>query len=96
MRPYIHRVKETAELDWNFVHLCWEREFREYQYVGVEYIMKLRKNLKEQDLDQLEYFIGYKSWWDITAELDKVNGFLSDQYESIDERMIWHVKIILL
>ncbi|MCX6583887.1 MAG: DNA alkylation repair protein [Candidatus Aminicenantes bacterium] len=42
----------------------WELPGREYQYFGFELVEHYRKQLKEQDIDLLEYMITNKSWWD--------------------------------
>jgi 3-methyladenine DNA glycosylase AlkD len=42
----------------------WELPGREYQYFAFELVEHYRKQLKEQDIELLEYMITNKSWWD--------------------------------
>lgn len=90
MKPYIRQAAKSQDVDWNFIFLCWEKEYREAQYVGMEYIYSVQKKLTDHDLDKLKRLITTKSWWDITDGLDKVIGNLSLHYPSVnDEMLIW-------
>ena len=90
MLPYIKQAVKAEAIDWGFIFLCFEKDYREAQYVGVEYLSRSQKKLTEQDLDKIKRLILTKSWWDITDSLDKVIGQLSKEYPSIHEEMlIW-------
>lgn len=86
-RPYIRAVK-SDEVDWTFVNLCWEKEYREAQYVGTEYIYAVQKKLTVDDLERIKKLITTKPWWDIADGLDKVIGSLSLRYPSVNTEML--------
>ncbi len=88
MQPYMKLAIKAESVDWNFIFLCWEKDYRESQYVGVEYIYKSQKKFTERDLDNLKKLIVTKSWWDVTDSLDRVVGMLSQKYPSIQEEML--------
>lgn len=46
--------------------LCelWDQEFREYQYLGLDFLRRLEKKLTPFHLDILEHLILTRSWWD--------------------------------
>lgn len=42
----------------------WKQPFREYQYVGVDLLMRLAKKLTVEQIALIEYTLTMKSWWD--------------------------------
>ena len=90
MMPYIRLAAKSQTVDWEFIFQCWEKEYREAQYVGAEYIYNVQKRLTDQDMDKLKQLITTKSWWDIADGLDKVIGNLSLLYQTVnDEMLLW-------
>ena len=47
-----------------YVLNLWEMPEREYQYVAVDFLVKMKKHLDESHVDLLENLILTKSWWD--------------------------------
>ena len=52
----------NAEIDWDFVFKCWENDFREMQYLALDYIKILQKTLLLKDITNLKKLIVSKSW----------------------------------
>ena len=75
-RKYFPSAKKTKIIDWDFVDTCWEKEPREYQYVGANYLKAMQSYLTESDLPKLEHLVVTKSWWDTVDILDRVVGSL--------------------
>ena len=75
-KKYFPSAKKTRIIDWNFVDTCWEKEPREYQYVGANYLKAMQSYLTESDLPKLERLVVTKSWWDTVDILDRVVGSL--------------------
>jgi 3-methyladenine DNA glycosylase AlkD len=46
------------------LHLCWQWEEREMQYVGMELAYRCRKQMVQADINLLESILVVKSWWD--------------------------------
>jgi len=46
------------------IRKLWELPEREYQYVAVDFLVKVKKRLDVNHLDLLEFLITTKSWWD--------------------------------
>jgi 3-methyladenine DNA glycosylase AlkD len=91
-KPYIKSASKNEDIDWNFINLCWEKNYREAQYVGTEYIYSIQKKLTDKDIDKIKKLITTKSWWDIADALDKVIGRLALKYPSVnDEMLVWSV-----
>ena len=75
-KKYFPSAKKTKVIDWDFVGTCWEKEPREYQYVGANYLKAMQSYLTESDLPKLEHLVVTKSWWDTVDILDRVAGNL--------------------
>lgn len=70
--------EDKSVLDWEIVKDLWDEEYREYQYVAMDYINVRKKLLTEADFEILYELIITKSWWDTADELSSYVGYLSD------------------
>ncbi len=48
----------------NIVKTLWNLPQREFQYFGLEFLYKYRKQFEKKDLSLFEWMITHKSWWD--------------------------------
>ena len=87
-KSYIQSASKYEDIDWNFINLCWEKNYREAQYAGTEYIYSIQKKLTDKDIDKIKKLIITKSWWDIADALDKVIGKLALEYPSVNDEML--------
>jgi|BioPla2DNA2_1021312.scaffolds.fasta_scaffold06429_8 3-methyladenine DNA glycosylase AlkD len=87
IKPYIKTVAKE-KVDWNFVDVCWEKDYREAQYTGVEYLFTIQKKLIEQDMDKLRQLIITKSWWDTSDSLDRIVGLLVQKHPILFKTML--------
>lgn len=91
MKPYLQKSKKLA-FDWDFVFLCWEKPYREAQYVAVSYVLLHQKHFVEADLEKITRLITEKSWWDTVDNLDAAVGTLVLRYPALKETMLaWSV-----
>lgn len=91
MKPYL-KIGKKADMDWNFVELCWSKPYREAQYIGVEYILLQQKKLVDTDLIKIKECITNKSWWETVDSLDAVVGTIVLKYPERKEEMLrWSV-----
>lgn len=74
-KPYLQKARKL-DFDWDFVFLCWEKPYREAQYVAVDYIMMQQKKLKPEDFENVKRMICEKSWWETVDNIDVVIGRL--------------------
>jgi len=87
IKPYIKEGKKH-ELDWKFVNICWEKDYREAQYFAVEYLESLIKLLTDDDLPNLKKLIITKSWWDTTDSIDAIIGKIVLNYKKLEKEML--------
>ncbi|MBM6860100.1 DNA alkylation repair protein [Clostridium saudiense] len=84
-------LKEKSKeplIDKNFVKELWNYEYRELQYVAIDYLIKQKKKIQKEDITFIKGLIITKSWWDsidliashIVGELCKKYPELVDEY----------------
>lgn len=72
VKPYFQQAKNEIKINWNFINKCWQKPYREAQYIGVYYLIKFYKKLQKDNLDKISTLIVKKSWWD-TIDLLSTN-----------------------
>ena len=91
IKPFLAKSKKLS-FDWEFVFLCWEKPYREAQYVAIEYLIMRRKDLTDNDLGNLQKLITEKSWWETVDSLDAVVGSIVLKYPKEKQLMLqWSV-----
>lgn len=87
-KPLFKEAATSQAPDWNFVEDCWANPYREMQYIAMDYLNALSKQLTPQDLPHIELLITRKSWWDSTDALDKVVGNIYLNFQEIRPQLI--------
>ena len=70
------------------INLLWEDNHRESQYLAMDLITKLLKQLQLDDLDFIESLVMKKPWWD-TVDYLASNPIGSILYRFPDARIYW-------
>lgn len=76
----IRALKKHSTVDWEFVDQCWDSEYRELQYVAVDYLQAIRQQLTLLDIDRIRFIAQKKSWWDTIDGLDGLLGTIALRY----------------
>lgn len=63
-KEFIKSIKKDPQIDWNFIFKCWELPEREFQYLAMDILGALHKQMTKEDIEHLENLIVSKSWWD--------------------------------
>lgn len=87
IKPYLKESRKY-ELDWSFINICWEKEYREAQYIGISYLQQNIRNLEKKHLENLKYLITNKSWWETVDSLDSIVGELVLQNPELEATML--------
>lgn len=87
IKPYLKESKKY-DLDWGFISLCFDKEYREAQYIGITYLMQNIRKVTVKDLDKIKKLIQTKSWWETVDSLDAVVGEIILQDSSLESIMI--------
>ena len=59
-KPFI----KVEVIDWDFVFTLYKLEYREYQYIALDYLIRNKSQLSLEDLPFLRKLVLEKSWWD--------------------------------
>lgn len=76
-KNFFKEYKNEEKIDWEFVNKCWEDKYREFQYVGADYLKNMKDKLTIDDIPKLKQLILKKSWWDTIDNLDMTIGALA-------------------
>lgn len=87
MTPLLKEYSKKP-LDWESVFQLWEEDFREAQYIALEYIGKHHKELQSSDMDKLKYLITNKSWWETVDTIDAFVGEIVLKDDSLKKTML--------
>lgn len=86
-RDFIKGMDPTA-VDWDFVCKCWRQPEREFQYLAVDYLSRLKGLLTADDISKLRALAVSKSWWDTVDGLDVIIGDLALRFPGVKEIML--------
>ena len=88
IKKYWTNEPHQPDIDWKFVKLCWDKEYREAQYIAIEYLNRKKKKFIEEDIKELKHLIITKSWWDTVDSIDAFVGKIALQCPKVKEEML--------
>lgn len=93
-KELLKEKSKEALIDKDFVKMLWNYEYRELQYVALDYLVKQKKKLQKDDIHFIRDLIITKSWWDtIDLIASHLVGELCKKYpELIDEYILYWSK----
>ncbi len=77
-KPFLNKeyLPPKNELE-NIVYVLWNKPERELHYFAMELFWKYKNQIKEADIDLMEFMVVNKSWWDT---VDMIAGRLMGEY----------------
>lgn len=87
-KDFLREITKEKMIDWNLVNYLWELSEREFQYLALEYLAKLKKHLEKSDISKLEQLIVTKSWWDSVDALAPLIGVLCKKYPELKTEIL--------
>jgi 3-methyladenine DNA glycosylase AlkD len=65
-KPFFNELLSIQkELDFSdFIRTLWDKEERDFQYFCMEFLRKAEKYWPEEIIEDFEWMISHKSWWD--------------------------------
>ena len=87
-KSFLKEVTKEKMIDWNLVNYFWELPEREFQYLALEYLSKMQKQLEKPDISKLESLIVNKSWWDSVDSLAPLVGELCQKYPELKDEVL--------
>lgn len=77
-----HGLYEGPELN-AFVRLCFEEEYREMHYTGLQMLEKKIKKQEKDTIGFLEELVLTNSWWDTVDWINKLTGIHFKRYPDL-------------
>ena len=87
-KNFFKEYKKEEIINWDFIHKCWENEYRELQYSAIDYLKEMVKFLTEKDIPKIKKLIITKSWWDTVDGIDVIVGETALKYPEINKTLI--------
>lgn len=87
-KNFFKEYKNGEKIDWEFVNKCWENKYREFQYVGADYLKNMKDKLTIDDIPKLKQLILEKSWWDTIDNLDMTIGALALKDSNVNKILL--------
>lgn len=87
-KDFYKEEKKKGEIDWDFVKKCYELPEREFQYLAIGYLDRLKDLLTPEDMKFIQYMITGKSWWDSIDSISPIVGYVCLKYPEVKEDVI--------
>jgi 3-methyladenine DNA glycosylase AlkD len=76
LKDFFKQARDQTDVDWQFVNACWENQYREFQYVGADYLAAVQHLLTPSDLTRIRHLSRTKSWWDTADMFARIVGVI--------------------
>lgn len=87
-RHLIHEEKKAKTIDWDLLDVCWDKEYREFQYFVIDYLVAMQEFLSYEDLTRVESYARTKQWWDSIDGLDRIFGNIGLKDSRVNQMML--------
>ncbi len=87
-RDFLKSEQKKGKIDWKFLDKCYEDDYREFQYLAIDYLLAMKKILTYDDVDKIFKYIKTKQWWDTIDKFDRIVGNIGLYDERIDDLML--------
>ena len=87
-KEFMNERKKDTEVDWGFIYECFQLPEREFQYLAISYMDKVKKLFVINDMDKIIELITTKSWWDSVDSISPIVGYICFEHPSIKEDVI--------
>lgn len=85
-KEFLKEKSKEAFIDKELVEELWSDEYREFQYLAIDYLIKQKKKLQREDIKLIEKLIITKSWWDsVDLIASHLVGELGNKYPDLIE-----------
>ena len=87
-KMFLQELKKKDQIDWDFVDACWGKNYREAQYIALDYLKTKAKKLVDDDLPRLKKLITTKSWWETVDTIDEYVGEIVSRNAELEQEML--------
>ena len=87
-KQFLKERKKDTKVDWEFIFKCYDMPEREFQYLAIDYMEKVKDLFTPEDMENIEKLLTTKSWWDSVDAINKIVGHIVMKYPEIKEDII--------
>ena len=87
-KKFLKLRRKDDKVDWNFIFKCYELPEREFQYLAIDYMDKVKNLFTPDDMENIEKLLTTKSWWDSVDAINKIVGHIAMEYPEVKEDII--------
>ncbi|MGG7178690.1 DNA alkylation repair protein [Clostridium paraputrificum] len=89
-KEFLKGIDKNSTIDKELVKYLWDQEYREFQYLALDYLVKEKKKLQKEGITFIKELITTKSWWDTVDLIDShLVGQICEKYpELVDEYIL--------
>lgn len=87
-KDFLKSEKNKNAIDWDFLDKCYEDEYRELQYLALDYLDAMKKLLTYEDVEHIFRYVKAKQWWDTIDGLDRIIGSIAFTDDRINDLML--------
>ena len=87
-KQFLKERKKDTKVDWDFIFKCYDMPEREFQYLAIDYMEKVKDLFTPEDMENIEKLLTIKPWWDSVDAINKVVGHIAMKYPQTKEDVI--------
>ena len=87
-KEFLKLKKKDKEIDWEFIFKCYDMPEREFHYLAIDYMDKVKDLFMPNDMGNIEKLIMTKSWWDTVDYINKIVGHIAMKYPEVKDSII--------
>ncbi|MDR1543497.1 MAG: DNA alkylation repair protein [Prevotellaceae bacterium] len=87
-KDFLKTEKAKKSIDWEFLDRCYQSDYREFQYLVMDYLSAMQKYLQYEDIPKIKNYAKTKQWWDTIDGLDRIIGDIGLADNRVDDLMI--------
>ena len=87
-KEFLKEREKDTEVDWNFIFKCYDMPEREFHYLAIGYMERVKEIFEPDDMKNIEKLIITKSWWDSVDSINSVVWHIAIKYPEVKEDII--------
>lgn len=87
-KEFLKMRKSDTKIDWDFIFKCYDLPEREFQYLAIDYMNKVKNLFTPEDMKNIEKLLITKSWWDSVDAINSIVGHIAMKYPEVKEGII--------
>ncbi|MCF6464819.1 DNA alkylation repair protein [Clostridium sp. Cult2] len=87
-KEFLKARRKDTRVDWDLIFKCYDMPEREFQYLAIDYMEKVKKLFTPNDMENIEKLLTTKSWWDSVDAINKIVGYIAMEYPEVKEDII--------